>query len=295
MIITNKLNMPDAFVKAIQNSRHNADKCLSATTLLKGTKEIILTDRHFDEITIDASDEVWAVFGTAVHSILEHQEDEAFKEESFSVLVWEGSEWKITGKVDRYDMKNETIEDWKTAPVWKVIYKDFEDWRMQGLIYAWLLKQSGLNVRHIRFVALLKDFSKTEAKRNPDYPQAPVYIYEYDVNDTWLVDAEMRAHKKAMSVIQNWETKDDEIEPCTPEERWATPTKYAVMKEGRKTAVKVCSTEEEAKTFIEDLEKDKDKHFIEERKGQDKKCSDYCPCAEFCSYYKSMHKSEVTE
>ena len=292
MIITNKLNMPDAFVKAIQNSRHNADKCLSATTLLKGTKEIILTDRHFDEITIDASDEVWSVFGTAVHSILEHQEDEAFKEESFSVPVWEGSEWKITGKVDRYDMKNETIEDWKTASVWKVIYKDFEDWRMQGLIYAWLLKQSGLNVRHIRFVALLKDFSKTEAKRNPDYPQAPVYIYEYDVNDTWLVDAEMRAHKKAMSVIQNWETKDDEIEPCSEEERWATPTKWAVMKEGRKTAVKVCSTEEEAQDFIEDLEKDKDKHFIEERKGQDKKCSDYCPCAPFCSYYKETHKSE---
>ena len=292
MIITNKLNMPDAFVKAIQNSRHNADKCLSATTLLKGTKEIILTDRHFDEITIDASEEVWAVFGTAVHSILEHQEDEAFKEESFSVPVWEGSEWKITGKVDRYDMKNETIEDWKTASVWKVIYKDFEDWRMQGLIYAWLLKQSGLNVRHIRFVALLKDFSKTEAKRNPDYPQAPVYIYEYDVNDTWLVDAEMRAHKKAMSVIQNWETKDDEIEPCSEEERWATPTKWAVMKEGRKTAVKVCTTEEEAQDFIEDLEKDKDKHFVEERKGVDKKCEDYCPCAAFCSYYKAMHQNE---
>ena len=295
MIITNKLNMPDAFVKAIQNSRHNADKCLSATTLLKGTKEIILTDRHFDEITIDASDEVWAVFGTAVHEILEHQEDEAFKEESFSVPVWEGSEWKITGKVDRYDMKNETIEDWKTASVWKVIYKDFEDWRMQGLIYAWLLKQSGLNVRHIRFVALLKDFSKTEAKKNADYPQSPVYIYEYDVNDNWLVDAEMRAHNKAMSVIENWETKDDEIEPCTPEERWATPTKYAVMKEGRKTAVKVCATQEEAEDFIEDLEKDKDKHSIEVRPGVDKKCSDYCPCAEFCSYFKSLKTSEVTE
>ncbi len=292
MIITNKLNMPDAFVKAIQNSRHNADKCLSATTLLKGTKEIILTDRYFDEIEIDASEEVWAVFGTAVHSILEHQEDEAFKEESFSVPVWEGSEWKITGKVDRYDMKNETIEDWKTASVWKVIYKDFEEWRMQGLIYAWLLKKSGLNVRHIRFVALLKDFSKTEAKRNPDYPQAPVYIYEYDVNDNWLVDAEMRAHKKAMSVIENFEKSDDEIEPCTPEERWSTATKYAVMKEGRKTAVKVCATQEEAEDFIEDLEKDKDKHSIEVRPGVDKKCEDYCPCYKFCSYYKATH-SEV--
>ena len=292
MIITNKLNMPDAFVKAIQNSRHNADKCLSATTLLKGTKEIILTDRHFDEITIDASDEVWAVFGTAVHSILEHQEDEAFKEESFYVPVWEGSEWKITGKVDRYDMKNETIEDWKTASVWKVIYKDFEDWRMQGLIYAWLLKKSGLNVRHIRFVALLKDFSKTEAKRNPDYPQAPAYIYEFDVNDSELEGVKDRAMYKALAVRDNWNTPDDEIEPCSEEERWATPTKWAVMKEGRKTAVKVCSTEEEAQNFIEDLEKDKDKHFVEERKGVDKKCEDYCPCATFCSYYKAMHQNE---
>ena len=295
MIITNKLNMPDAFVKAIQNSRHNADKCLSATTLLKGTKEIILTDRHFDEIEVDAADEVWAVFGTAVHAILEHQEDEAFKEEAFSVPVWEGSEWKITGKVDRYDMKNETIEDWKTASVWKVIYNDFQDWRTQGLIYAWLLRASGLNVRHIRFIALLKDFSKSEAKKNADYPQSPAYVYEFDVNDSELEGVKSRAIFKALSVIENQDKKDDEIEPCTQEERWSTPTKYAVMKESRKTAVKVCATEEEAQSFIDDLEKDKDKHTIEVRPGIDKKCEDYCPCYKFCSYYKETHKSEVTE
>ena len=87
MKITNKLNLPEAFVKAIQNTRHNEPGTLSATTLLKGAKEIILTDRHFDEIEVDASDEVWAVFGTAVHLVLEHQEDEAFKEEKFSVDV----------------------------------------------------------------------------------------------------------------------------------------------------------------------------------------------------------------
>ena len=293
MIITNKLNMPDAFVKAIQNSRHNADKCLSATTLLKGTKEIILTDRHFDEIEVDAADEVWAVFGTAVHAILEHQEDEAFKEESFSVGVFD---YKVTGKVDRYDMKNETIEDWKTASVWKVLYKDFDDWKKQGLIYAYLLKQSELNVRHIRFIALLKDHSKTEAKRRADYPQSPVYIYEFDVNPDELTGIEALIKAKVLEVSCNADKKDDEIAGCTPSERWSTDPKFAVMKEGRKTAVKVCDTEEEALNFIEELEKDKDKHFVEERKGVDKKCEDYCPCAAFCSYYKAMHQeSEVTE
>jgi hypothetical protein len=93
-------------------------------------------------------------------------------------------------------------------------------------------------------------------------------------------------------VSANADKPDDEIAECSPEQRWATPTKWAVMKEGRKTAVKVCDTEEEVQTFIKELEKEKDKHFVEERKGQDKKCSDYCACCEFCSYYKETHKSE---
>ena len=284
MLITNKLNLPEAFVKAVSNSRHNAEKCLSATTLLKGTKEIILTDRHFDELTIDASDEVWAVFGTAVHAILEHQKDDAFKEESFEVSVFD---YKVTGKIDRYDMAHETIEDWKTASVWKVIYHDFEDWKRQGYTYAWLLRQNGLNVRHIRFIALLKDHSKSEAKKRADYPQEPVYIYEFDVNEEELTHTEAAIKEKVLDVISQSEKKDDEITPCTENERWSTPKKYAVMKEGRKTALKVCETEDEANSFIEEQEKDKDKLSVEERPGQDKKCSDYCPCAAFCSYYKS--------
>ena len=293
MIITNKLNMPEAYVKAIQNSRHNEEGCLSATTLLKGTKEIILENRHFDEIVIDASDEVWSVFGTATHSVLEHQEDDAFKEEKCSVDVLD---YKVTGKVDRDDLAHETLEDWKTTSVWKVIYHDFEDWKKQGLIYTWLLRQSGLNVRHIRFIAFLKDHSKSEAKKKADYPQAPVYIYEFDPTEDELTHIEAYIKEKVFEVSANAEKPDDEIAECSPEQRWSTPTKWAVMKEGRKTAVKVCDTEEEALNFIDELEKDKDKHFVEERKGVDKKCEDYCPCAAFCSYYKAMHQeSEVTE
>ena len=283
MIITNKMNLPQAFVNCIQNARHNEPGTLSATTLLKGTKEIILEDRHFEEIEIDASEEVWSVFGTAVHTILENQHDDAFKEEKFEVPIYD---YKVTGKVDRYDMANETIEDWKTASVWKVIYRDFEDWRKQGLIYAYLLRQNRLNVRHIRFIALLKDFSATEAKRNSDYPQAPVYIFEYDVNDSELESVETYIKAKVLDVAEQSKLTDDEIKECSLSERWATATKYAVMKEGRKTALKVCSTEDEAQKFIDDTEKDKDKLSIEERPGTDKKCMDYCPCASFCSYYK---------
>jgi hypothetical protein len=277
MVTTNVMNMPQAFVNYVSNVRHNPSGTLSATTLLQGDKQIVLYDRHFEEMTQDAADLVWATFGTAFHSIMEKQEDDAFKEEAFSVPV--GS-WKVTGRVDRYDLQNEILEDWKTASVWKVIYSDFKDWKAQGLTYAWLMKQNGLNVKKCRFVALLKDHSKTEAKRKSDYPQKPVFIYEFDVTEKDLEETEKRIKAKIESVTAAYKLGDDDILPCTDEERWATSTKYAVMKEGRKTAVKVCNSMDEAQALLTSAD-----YRVEIRPGESKKCADYCPCAEFCNFY----------
>ena len=283
MKITNEYNLPDAFVNFVSNVRHNNKGELSATTILKGTKEIVLTDRHFDEIEVDASEMVWSTFGSAFHLLMEKQEDSSFKEERFEVPV---GKFTVTGKVDRYDLEREVLEDWKTASVWKVIYGDFADWREQGLTYAWLLKQNGLTVKKCRFVALLKDHSKTEAKRKADYPQKPVYVYEFDVTDAELEAVENRIVSKVAKVASAYELEDDKIAPCTAEERWATADKYAVMKDGRKTALKVCDTKEEAEKLLSELGGTR----IEERRGESKKCADYCPCREFCNFWKSLEK-----
>lgn len=287
MITTNKMNMPQAFVNFVSNVRHNPSGTLSATTLLKGDKEIVLYDRHFEELEQDAADLVWATFGSAFHLVMEKSDDEAFKEEAFSVDV---DGWKVTGRVDRYDMEHELLEDWKTASVWKVIKSDFKDWKTQGLTYAWLMKQSGLEVKRCRFVALLKDHSKTEAKRKSDYPQKPVFIYEFDVTELDLEETEQRIRAKIKSVTEAYKLGDDDIKPCSEEERWATETKYAVMKEGRKTALKVCDDQQSAQLYIESMTREGDPKkaaglYVQERPGESKKCQDYCPCAEFCNFY----------
>ena len=286
MKVTNKLSLPAAFVNAVSTARHNAAGCFSATTLNKGAKEIILSDRHFDEIEVDAADQVWAVWGAAVHALLESQPDNNFHEESFKVPV---SNSFVTGQVDSYDMENATIFDWKTASVWKVQFADFDDWRRQGMTYAWLLKQNGLEVKKCRFVALLKDHSKTKAKTDSSYPQSPVFIYEFDVTAADLEETAARILAKVQEIESAYKLDDGAIEPCSAEERWADGEKWAVMKNGRKTAIKLFDNGADADAMAGEMG---NAYYVEHRPAISRKCLDYCNCKEFCSFYHAMKKGE---
>lgn len=289
MKVTNRLGLPAAFVNAVSVRRHNEPGCYSATTLNKGAKEIILTDRHFDELEVDAADSVWAVWGTAVHALMESKKDDNFHEEKFEVPL---SKSKITGQVDSYDMENATIFDWKTASVWKVIKADFADWKAQGMTYAWLMSQKGLPVKKCRFVALLKDHSKTKAQTDSTYPQSPVFVYEFDVTEDGLKETGERLLKKVAEVEAASLLEDKDIPICSESERWAEPEKFAVMKEGRKSAVKLFDNEGDASAMAAELGA---KHYVERRPGVSRKCEGYCPCREFCEFYKNNIEAKQEE
>lgn len=286
MKVTNRLHLPEAFVKAVSVVRHNEPGCFSATTLNKGAKEIILSDRHFEEITVDAADSVWAVWGTAVHTLLESQPDNNFHEESFKVPV---SNSYVTGVVDSYDMERGIINDWKTASVWKVMKADFSDWYKQGMTYAWLLKQNGLDVRRCRFIALLKDHSKSKAKTDSSYPQSPTFVYEFEVTPEELEQAGARILAKVKDIEAAELLGDDDIEPCTAEERWADGEKWAVMKNGRKTAVKLFDNSADADAMAGEMG---NAYYVEHRPAVSRKCGDYCLCKDFCSFYKSEQEKK---
>ena len=182
MEITNKFNLPQSLVNAVSTEQHNKEGCVSATTLLQGVKQIVLTSRHWDELTDDVSERVWAIFGTAVHKLLEEKNPNAFTEEHFEFQTGGKT---VTGQVDLYDMEEKCITDYKTASVWKVVFKSFDDWKRQGLIYAWLLKHQGLEVNKCRFIAMLRDWSVGEAKKKPEYPQSQIYEYCFDVTKAY--------------------------------------------------------------------------------------------------------------
>ena len=279
MKITNVMGLPRSLVNACDVEPHSKNGEVSVTELLRGTKQNILISRHWDELEDDVSNRCWSLFGTAVHKLLEEKNPNAFTEERFSCKV--GSK-TVVGHVDLYDMEHAEITDYKTTSVWKVKFKDFSDYRLQGLAYAWLLKQEGLEVKRCRFIAMLRDWTKGEAQRSADYPQAQIYEYVFDVTEKALTDIEIFINDKVLQIIENEKKSDDEIAPCSAEERWETETTWAIKKAGRKTALKVCHTKAEAEELMPKLGGTE----IEERKGQSKRCTDYCLCNKFCNFYK---------
>jgi hypothetical protein len=281
MTITNKLNLPAGLVKAVSTERHNAPGCLSATTLLQGIKQIILTDRHWDELEDDVADRIWAIWGTAVHALLESEGEDDFTEQDISYKI---GNLTVTGRIDNYNMATETIFDYKTTSINKIKFSDFSEWYRQGLIYAWLLTRNTLTVNNCCFVALLKDHSKTEAERDWQYPQNPVYLYEFPVTQAELFKIGSFIRSKVSEYEKYLTAGDDEIPPCSKDERWDRPSVFAVKKEGRQKAVKLFDVQKDAEERAAELGAG---HYVEHRAGESIKCAHYCKCAGFCNYYQA--------
>lgn len=280
MIITNRLGLPQAFVEMAQKDSAPEAGVYRVTSLLKGVRENILERRHHLEIESDVSDMIWLLFGTAVHGVLEHQEEGAaeFKETRLKVEL---ADRVLSGQFDLYNADTKTVTDYKTASVWKIIFGNFGDWRKQLLTYAYMLRTIGFEVEHGEVVALLKDHSKRDAKLKPDYPKLPVQKVTFDFSpgdfheiEDWLVER-LEAIKAAE------ELPDDQLPVCTLEERFNNGNKYAVMAKGKKRALRVLDSHEAAEAWQAENGGD----YIEERPGEDKKCAEYCNACEFCNYY----------
>lgn len=284
MKITNKYNLPQALVDLIKNSQFgHTEKCYSATTILNPTRFIILNRRHNDEIEIDASQCINQVLGTATHSLIEKFDKTGFAEIYLKEEIRDG--YFLTGKCDLYDEVNFALVDYKTANVWKIKFSDFDDWRRQGLIYAWLLIKKGHYVERIRFHALLKDWTARE-KRLADmkgefYPESQVYTYELKITSADLIEIEKFIRDKFDELIEAESLSDDDLLDCGKKDTWYTGDKFAVYGTNKNKAMRVFDTYEEANDYLNN----KGGVEIVARKGEYRRCQDYCECCKFCKYY----------
>lgn len=295
MKVTNIMGLPKPFVEAATSDHEYTEGRYSVTEVLGGTCEAILKRRHADDIEEDVSDRVWAILGTAVHEILRQAEaSETQMQENWLSMKLEGlaSGYELSGIFDLYDDSTGTVTDYKTAGTIKWQKQEFEDYRMQTLLYCWLLQQIGFASWNGEIVMILRDWSKGKVKFDKDYPQKQVQRVSFHFSEKDMEEAEEFVYMWFIMVKHEETVSDDCLEPCTPEQRWHRPDKYAVTKDGNKRATRVLDDPDEASALCDELaEKTGKPHHVEVRVGGDAKCESYCPVAEFCPYWKGLQQS----
>lgn len=282
MKITNKYNLPKAFLEMAQSDYQYKNKQYSVTSMLKGNKEAILKRRYHNEIEKDVADMVWLLFGTATHKILEEQDEQdiELKEEYIKIDIFDG--YKLSGLFDLYNGETNTVIDYKTTSVWKVIYGDYDDYKKQLLIYAWMLQQIGFDCRRGQIVMFLKDWKKSQVDRKKDYPQHAVQTVEFEFGDDDLEKIEQFIIHKFIKIQADETLLDDEIPACNQKQRWQDDDTFAVKSKGRKRAHRVLDSKEAAEKWMEKKEKG---DYIEYRVAEPTKCKNFCDVAEYCNWY----------
>ena len=289
MKLTNKHNIPQTFVNVLERPTYNKGKAnLSVTQLINSPKIVALTKKFEEELEQDVSDMVWSIFGSAVHQVLEHGKDENhIVEERLSTEI---DGYRISGAIDLQIRKDNFIEirDYKTVSAWAVMNEKI-DWERQLNIYAWLVeKVKNIPVASVGIVAIIRDWSRREAARNEDYPQAP--IREIPIR-LWRIgerEAYVRERIHAHADVEFALETDGDLAPCTPEEMWEKPTVWAVKKLGGARAKSVHSTHQEA---LEALAKAGRDYEIEVRPGSRTRCETFCPVNTYCQQWRDYQEN----
>lgn len=292
-MITNNLNLPQPFVDAATSDYKPTEGRYSVTRVLGSPCEAVLLRRHGDELDGDVADYVWQIFGSAVHKVLEESKetDDQIKENFITVPILErnGKQYVLSGIFDLYDDSTGTVTDWKTCGVIKWQKKEFDDYRMQLLLYCWMLRKIGLNARKGEIVMLLRDWSKSKARFDKDYPDCQVKKIEFKFNDKHFEDAERYVNEWFKEVAIAESLPDERLTPCTPRQRWHRDDKWAVKKKGTKRAVRVLDSEDDADALAKQLsDKNGKPYCVEYRKGEDVKCEMYCSVVRWCPYGKNL-------
>lgn len=295
MNLTNLHGLPESIVNAIAQDPYEGPSqgdlsTISVTTLILPPKIRMLRHRHAHEIEEDVSDNIWRLLGSSVHAMLERAEtSDSLVEQRIEMKVGDKT---ISGKTDLY--QDGCVQDYKVTSVWSVIYspEGKKEWTEQLNLLALLYREAGFEVNSLKIVAILRDWSSANAKRDSNYPRIPIAVIDVPL---WTKEEQLIFLGLKISNHSQYETVDDDnIPECPPEDRWKTETKWAVYKNQNKRADKVCDTFHDAQNHV-DGQDQKHSWRIEERPGQDRRCQEYCSVAQFCHYGKQVLSGPTAE
>lgn len=311
--ITNNANLPPPMYNALAADTYVGGGDISVTRLIAPPRYVALTKVHEDEIEEDASDRVWSLLGQSTHRVLELSAADRMHVETRLYMPFEGIEledgpmkWTVSGQPDLYEQDVFTITDYKVTSVWSVIFGKSE-WEQQVNMQAMLHRYKGDRVERGQIVAILRDWQKSKARVQKDYP--PIAIKTIGI-PLWTQKDAVDYTRERVKIHQQAQLdylasgKDVTALPlCTPDERWYRGQKFAVKRMATRTgkvnkkADRLFDTEDEAVKYMAanqgSIPTGTSYMPVEERPGTNKRCLEYCAVAKFCDFGRKVLEEQA--
>lgn len=304
MQLTNTYDLPETVVNAMrkQEQLYSAGAVdSSVTTLIQPPRISALRRKHFKEMTSDVSEGFFALLGSGVHHILEMGATPGMIVEERLFMTIDG--WKISGALDLQEVREMStkITDYKVTTAYAITMNDGpkDEWVHQMNLQAMLVEANkAMRVVQMSIVAVIRDWSGSEAKRKPDYPKTPIVVVDIPI---WPMEQRLEyareriaKHRRAAFDVQMGE----ELEYCTNSDRWVRNDSWAVIKEGGKRATRNFDNPIDADEFVLNIPppaKGKPATYqVVFKPGRSTRC-EFCGVSEWCDQFQNHIKPAETE
>lgn len=301
----------DTYTSGVEE--HPGKSLISATSLLKSTRQFILSNRvPVEERILDVADLIPSRFGHAIHDSMEMAWREGhavamrklgypqkiidrvvinpdtvqdgdfpvyLEQRFFRPINVDGHEIIISGKFDQ--IINGELNDTKTTSVYAYLNGSKEDdYRIQGSIYRWINPDKVTNdIMKIQHV--FTDWQRSQSKSNPNYP--PHRVLEFSVELWNTQETEHWIRNKIREILANQNLPEPEITRCSDKELWKSDPvwKYYANPETAKTGGRATKNFPNRPAAMLHMQK-AGKGTVIEVPGQVKACG-YCPAFDICS------------
>lgn len=282
------------------------DDVISATTLLKPIRQIVLTQRlNKDEVAVDISNLVSSRMGTAIHTAIEKAwlnpskaladlgyppklierikvNPDTVNKGDIPVYMEKRSykqvgKYKVSGKFDF--VAEGKVQDFKSTSVFTYLNQsNAHKYALQGSIYRWLnpdiITQDTMTIHYV-----FTDWNKMESTRNKSYPANRVLSQQYNLMPITDTD---RYIKSVIANIDKYKNvPESELPYCTDEDLWRKPTVWKYYKNPNKLERSTKNFETQSDALAQ-LVKDGSVGIVKEVKGQVVACK-YCPAFTLCT------------
>ena len=290
MIVTNKFGVPAPLMTLATKEYYSKGLAQYSVTELLGPPRIRrLREQHDGEITQDVTEMMWQLLGSALHVVMERGQTPGHITEER--LFTDVNGVVISGAIDLQEETQEgiIITDYKFTSAWSVMNEKTE-WIEQLNVYKWLVERvKGKAVCGLRICALIRDWSRHDTREG--YPSSQIQMVEIPMKSYQEMDEFISQRLELHRDSKYLHAMGDALPLCSEKDRWFSETTYAVRREGRKTAIRVFKSIDEAKELAE-----KEKGYVETRQGEPRRCvNNYCGVAQWCDQYQSEKSSGPSE